>query len=70
MLSNEEIDAVIVHELCHFCYPNHGKDFYELVEKYLPNYSQTKKRLKENRKTNNLLKGSCTKIKFMIRCLK
>lgn len=48
MLSKEAIDAVIVHELCHIIHPNHGKEFYNLVEKYIPNYKEIDKYLKKN----------------------
>ena len=34
---------VIYHELCHLKHPNHSKDFWALVEKYVPNYKQIKK---------------------------
>ena len=47
MLKEEAIDAVIVHELCHMIYANHSKDFYDLVEKYIPNYKEIDKYLKE-----------------------
>ncbi len=50
MLQKDEIDAVIVHELCHIVYPNHSKKFYELVEKYITNYKQIDKKLKKNGK--------------------
>lgn len=32
------IDYIIVHELCHFIYPNHSKQFYNEVSKIIPNY--------------------------------
>lgn len=48
MLPNEAIDAVIVHELCHIIHPNHSKEFYSLVEKYIPNYKEIDKYLKKN----------------------
>ena len=48
MLPKEAIDAVIVHELCHIIHPNHSKQFYELVEKYIPNYKQIDEYLKRN----------------------
>lgn len=50
MLKEEAIDAIIVHELCHIVYPNHSKNFYSLVENYIPNYKEIDKYLKENSK--------------------
>ena len=50
MLPEKAIDAVIVHELCHIIHPNHSKNFYELVEKYIPNYKEIDKYLKRNNK--------------------
>lgn len=50
MLPEKAIDAVIVHELCHIIHPNHSKNFYELVEKYIPNYKEIDKYLKINSK--------------------
>ena len=41
--SQEAIRYVILHELCHIKYMNHSKDFWNLVEKYMPNYKQVKK---------------------------
>jgi len=32
------VEYVIVHELAHFYYPNHSKNFWKLVEKYIPNW--------------------------------
>lgn len=32
------VDYVIVHELAHTVHHNHGKDFYKLIEKYMPDY--------------------------------
>ena len=46
MLKKEAIDAVIIHELCHIVHPNHSKDFYNLVENYIPNYKDISKYLK------------------------
>jgi len=48
MLSDKEIDGIIVHELCHLKYANHSKQFYELIEKYLPDYKETRKKLKQS----------------------
>lgn len=43
----ELIDYVIIHELCHFIYPNHSKQFWSLVESYIPKYKSLRKKLKE-----------------------
>lgn len=44
--SQQAIRYVILHELCHLKYMNHSKDFWNLVEKYMPNYKQIKKEFK------------------------
>ena len=41
------LDYVIVHELSHFVYPNHSRDFWNLVGKYFPKYKECRKMLKE-----------------------
>lgn len=46
MLKPEEVDMIIVHELCHLRYANHGKEFYALLEKYIPSYKEIQKELK------------------------
>ena len=43
----ECLDYVIVHELSHFIYPNHSKNFWNLVSKYYPNYKGIRKKLKD-----------------------
>lgn len=40
------LDYVIVHELSHFIYPNHSKNFWSLVEKYYPRYKDVRRYLK------------------------
>lgn len=40
------IDYVIYHELSHFIHPNHSVNFWEHVEKYVPNYKILRNRLK------------------------
>lgn len=40
-----EIEYVVLHELAHLKYPNHGKGFYNYVEKYMPNYKVAEKML-------------------------
>ena len=34
------IDYVVVHELAHIRYKNHGKEFYAFIETYLPDYKE------------------------------
>lgn len=46
MLPIDKVDAIIVHELCHMKYKYHNNDFYKLVEKYIPNYKEIDKWLK------------------------
>lgn len=40
------IDYVITHELCHLVFLNHSKDFWQLVERFSPNYKKAKAWLK------------------------
>ena len=42
----EIIRSVIYHELCHFAYPNHSKDFYKLLTEVCPNWKECKEKLK------------------------
>lgn len=43
----EVIDYVIMHELCHFIYAHHGPLFWKLVRKYIPDYQDLRKELRE-----------------------
>lgn len=45
--SYSEIDYVIIHELSHVIHFNHSIDFWNLVEKYCPNYKVLRNNLKE-----------------------
>ena len=47
MYSRHSIEYVCLHELCHLRHMNHSKEFWNLVEKYLPDYKLAKKELKE-----------------------
>lgn len=47
MLPEDKVDAIIVHELCHIVYKNHNKQFYSLIERYIPNYKEIDKWLKK-----------------------
>ena len=48
MLPPGIISYVIVHELCHIHEPNHSKLFWNLVEKYEPDFKEKKKWLSQN----------------------
>lgn len=37
------IDYVVVHEIAHIKYHNHSKDFYKLIEQYMPDYKERMK---------------------------
>ena len=42
----DAIRYVILHELCHIKYMNHSKEFWNLVQSYMPDYKAVKKELK------------------------
>lgn len=44
--SQDAIRYVILHELCHIKYMNHSKEFWNLVQSYMPDYKEVKKELK------------------------
>lgn len=43
----EIIEYVVIHEFCHLKYKTHGKKFYELIQKNIPNYKSYEKELEE-----------------------
>ncbi len=45
--SIDGIDYVITHELCHIAEPHHGPDFYDLLNRVLPDWPKRKIRLEE-----------------------
>jgi len=45
--TKEELDYVIVHELCHFYEANHSSRFWAHVSRYYPNYKEIRKTMKE-----------------------
>jgi len=48
MAKPEAIDYVVVHELCHRKYMDHSWDFWNQVQKYMPDYKKQKQWLEEN----------------------
>ncbi len=44
------LDYVVVHELAHLRQMNHSREFWSLVERYLPDYRERRKWLKEHGK--------------------
>lgn len=41
------IEYVILHELCHLKYHNHGKEYYRLLEALMPDYKAIRKQLRK-----------------------
>lgn len=41
-------DMIIVHELSHLIYPNHSKEFYNILKSYIKDYDECKMWLKNN----------------------
>ena len=39
------IEYVVLHEMCHLVYMNHSKQFWNLLEKYMPEYKIYKNKL-------------------------
>ncbi len=47
LLPKDVIDYIVVHELAHIVQKNHSNLFYEVIEKYLPNYLSLIKELRK-----------------------
>jgi len=41
----ELIDYVIIHELCHLVHPNHGREYYALLGRIMPDFRELRHRL-------------------------
>ncbi|SJZ82649.1 M48 family metallopeptidase [Selenihalanaerobacter shriftii] len=48
------VDYIVVHELAHLKYPNHSKDFWDLVGTIIPNYKEKQEWLRINGKQLNI----------------
>lgn len=46
--SRHVIEYVCLHEICHLKHMNHSKEFWNMVEKYMPDYKIAKKELKSH----------------------
>jgi len=40
------VEYVVVHELAHIVHPNHSKDFWKLVQDYIPDYREREQRVR------------------------
>ena len=49
--SDTIIEYVVLHELCHLKYMNHSKEFWNLIEVYMPDYKTRRKELKNGEKS-------------------
>lgn len=41
----EAIEYVVLHEFAHFIHPNHSKEFYRLIEQFMPDWKERKRLL-------------------------
>ena len=46
MIINLQKWEKLLHEFCHLKYKTHGKNFYKLIEKYIPNYKEIEVQIK------------------------
>ncbi|MDA3923268.1 MAG: SprT family zinc-dependent metalloprotease [Kiritimatiellae bacterium] len=47
-VSLAQIDYIIIHELCHITHHGHGKDFYDLLSNYLPEWEKLEAELESS----------------------
>ena len=48
MARPEAIDYVVIHELCHRKHMDHSREFWNQVQKYMPDFKMQKQWLEEN----------------------
>lgn len=53
----EAVDYVVVHELCHIRHKNHGRDFWNLVGRHLPDCAVQRRWLRDNRQLLEIRAG-------------
>lgn len=54
MARPEAIDYVVIHELCHRKHMDHSREFWNLVQKYMPDYKNQQQWLEENSVNMNI----------------
>ena len=47
LLTPEQADFVILHELCHLIHPNHSKDFYDTLSRFIPLHKDIRREVKQ-----------------------
>jgi predicted metal-dependent hydrolase len=57
LMENKYIDYVIIHELAHMKYHNHGKRFWKLVGSIIPEYKLIRKELNKNEESDLFLEN-------------
>lgn len=62
VLPRECIDTVILHELTHLKITNHQKEFYDFINKYLPNYQKIHSRIKSYKSPETYLLSTDTEL--------
>ncbi len=45
--SRDVIDYIVLHEFCHLKYKTHSKVFFEIINKYMPNYKMLEEKVKK-----------------------
>jgi predicted metal-dependent hydrolase len=51
LLENDLREYVVIHELAHIGHMNHGRDFYERIKKFAPDYKEKTERINKAAKT-------------------
>ena len=54
LMSDEDRDYVVVHELCHMLEHNHSSKYWKYVERHVPNWRECREWLKHNELAKDL----------------